>query len=386
MSSSPILVFILKVEPMSFPSRKMFFAITLFAASPNVPAQTTSPAATRPAITLQVGDPAPEFKTGGFVQGKEFSTLEKGHVYVLEFWATWCGPCIGQMPHLSQLSEKYKGKVTFVGLDGLEHKEDDVEPDTMALVKHFMQTHPGRMTYDVAIDSADHHMVKSWFRAAGRGGIPCTFIVDQKAEIAWIGLPMQMEEPLAGVVAGTFDGKKYLADLAAKMAILAPIREAAAAHDYALVLSLGAALEKQHPELLRSVYLTRFIATLNTDPVAAETQFKKTIDANRTEDAFHFAQVVGTTPHLSPDLYATAAVVLKNSLESSNDPERNLDTTRVLSQLNANAGNFPESLTFAERAIDIAKANHFGDGVYALLQQELDQVKAQVPKAATQPG
>ena len=361
----------------------MPFALAVFAAALSAPAQTTSPAATRPAITLKVGDPAPEFKTGGFVQGDAFSTFDKGHVYVLEFWATWCGPCIGQMPHLSQLSEKYKGKVTFVGVDGLEHKEDDVEPDTMALVKHFMETHPGRMTYDVAIDSADHHMVKSWFRAAGREGIPCTFIVDQKGEIAWIGLPMRMEEPLAGVVAGTFDGKKYVADLAAKLAILAPIRKAAAANDYASVLSLADALEKQHPELLNSIYLTRFIATLHTKPAAAEAQLKTAIDADRADDAFRFSQVVSTTPHLSPDLYATAAAVLKKSLATPSDPGMPLESARVLGVLYTNSGDLPEAVKFGEQAIAIAKANHYSDDTVDMFKQELDAIKARMPKAAS---
>lgn len=47
------------------------------------------------------------------VKGKKFDevlTQFKGKVVYVDFWATWCGPCIGQMPYSAKLHEKYKGK------------------------------------------------------------------------------------------------------------------------------------------------------------------------------------------------------------------------------------------------------------------------------------
>ena len=72
--------------------------------------------AKKPAATLKVGDPAPALKADKWLQGDEVKSLQAGKVYVVEFWATWCGPCIVMMPHLAQMQAQYKDKgVTFLG-------------------------------------------------------------------------------------------------------------------------------------------------------------------------------------------------------------------------------------------------------------------------------
>jgi tetratricopeptide (TPR) repeat protein len=66
-----------------------------------------------------------------------------------------------------------------------------------------------RMTYTVAADETEPlgggAMAAAWMEAAGRGGIPVAFIVNGAGRVAWIGHPMYIDEPLAEVVAGTWD-------------------------------------------------------------------------------------------------------------------------------------------------------------------------------------
>lgn len=57
-------------------------------------------AGTQPAVTLKAGDPAPPLKIEKWLKSGPIERFEKGKVYVLEFWATWCPPCIASMPHL----------------------------------------------------------------------------------------------------------------------------------------------------------------------------------------------------------------------------------------------------------------------------------------------
>jgi thiol-disulfide isomerase/thioredoxin len=168
---------------------------------------------------LRLGDEAPALQIAKWVKGEPITEFESGKVYVVEFWATWCGPCIGGMPHVSELQEKYKDEgVRIIGVNIWD------EP---AKVAPFMEERKGRdgsvlpsgdelMEYTVAIEEKEEDgetgkMAKAWMEAAGQGGIPSAFIVDKESRIAWIGHPMQMDKPLEEVVAGTWDIDKEIA-------------------------------------------------------------------------------------------------------------------------------------------------------------------------------
>jgi thiol-disulfide isomerase/thioredoxin len=64
---------------------------------------------------LGVGDPAPKIEVKEFVKGDAVKDFEKGKIYVVEFWATWCGPCRVSIPHLTELQKKNKD-VVFIGV------------------------------------------------------------------------------------------------------------------------------------------------------------------------------------------------------------------------------------------------------------------------------
>jgi len=161
----------------------------------------------QPPVTLKVGDPAPKLQLDKWLKGDPIKEFEKDKIYVIECWATWCGPCIASMPHVTRMQAKYKDKgVVVIGVNVWERDLAAPEP--------FVKKMGDKMGYAVATDvlpitedgsTGTGAMAKTWLQAAGRNGIPCSFIVDRQGKIAWIGHPMQMERPLSLIADNKFD-------------------------------------------------------------------------------------------------------------------------------------------------------------------------------------
>jgi thiol-disulfide isomerase/thioredoxin len=158
--------------------------------------------------TLKVGDKAPPLGKGEWVKGDPVTEFESGKVYVIENWATWCGPCIAAIPHVTELQKKYEDK-------GLVIIGQNMWEDDPSAVKPFVEKMGDKMGYRVVMDEPsgqEGYMARTYMAAAGRNGIPCAFVIDQKGTIAWIGHPMSMEPVLEKVLAGEYDVAKAKAD------------------------------------------------------------------------------------------------------------------------------------------------------------------------------
>jgi thiol-disulfide isomerase/thioredoxin len=162
------------------------------------------------AATLKVGDPAPKLRPGGWVQGEPVKSFDKGTVYIVEFWATWCGPCRVSIPHLNEIAQKFKEKgLVVIGQDSFEQDESRVAP--------FVKSMGDKMTYRVALDKQIGKnkgvMAETWMEAADQHGIPTAFLINKQGIIAWIGHPMTLTDSLIEqVLNGTYDIKKAAAE------------------------------------------------------------------------------------------------------------------------------------------------------------------------------
>jgi len=145
---------------------------------------------------LGIGSAPPKLTVKEFVKGDAIKDFASGKTYVVEFWATWCGPCIKSIPHLTELQKKHND-VTFIGVSVFERDQSGVKP--------FVEKMGDKMDYRVAMDDADGSMGKNWMQAAGQGGIPTAFIVNGDGKIAWIGHPMEMDKPLNDIISGKYD-------------------------------------------------------------------------------------------------------------------------------------------------------------------------------------
>lgn len=153
---------------------------------------------------LGIGDPAPPLtKVTAWMNGTAVSAFEKDKVYVLEFWATWCGPCIAAMPHLTELGHEYKAKGLVV--IGMTHK-DDRGNDKESVAKFVEKTKGNRLGYAVAYSDGDENNA-AYMDAAGQDGIPCSFVIGKDGKIAYIGHPTGLDMVLPKVLDGTWKGK-----------------------------------------------------------------------------------------------------------------------------------------------------------------------------------
>jgi thiol-disulfide isomerase/thioredoxin len=158
-------------------------------------------------MTIGSNAPAPQIEK--FVRGTEPKWFESGKVYVIEFWATWCGPCKQSMPHISDLADKYQGKVIVVGIS-------DEKVDT---VTKFLDTDEWKQKarYNLATDP-DRSTHKQYMEAAAQNGIPTAFVV-KDGKVQWIGHPMGMDEPLKQIVDGSWNPGKYQIEFEAETAM-----------------------------------------------------------------------------------------------------------------------------------------------------------------------
>lgn len=157
---------------------------------------------------LRPGLKAPEIKVGEWLKGNTFEGYSKTDLTVVEFWATWCGPCIEMMPHLTKMAKKHEGKVAFYGVSVREGTGKDVPQK----VKGFVEKNSANMGYNIARDTTDDFMARMWLDSASQFAIPSTFVVDKSGTLIWIGHPSELSKLLDQALAGTFNKAKFAKD------------------------------------------------------------------------------------------------------------------------------------------------------------------------------
>ena len=99
-----------------------------------------------------------------------------GKVVIIDFWATWCPPCVKEIPHFNELAEEYADK-------GLVVLGISVDRDGKDVVKEFMKNRIP-IGYRVAMSNPDIYATyQGYLPSAEQGGIPFTFIIDRQGNI-----------------------------------------------------------------------------------------------------------------------------------------------------------------------------------------------------------
>ncbi|MES0138984.1 TlpA family protein disulfide reductase [Mesorhizobium sp. M0016] len=153
-------------------------------------------------MVLQMESPAPSIKVEYWLRGEPLTNFQPGKVYIVEFWATWCGPCVSAMPHLMQLQEKYRDSgLEVVGIAADENAPTAVEARTK--LDAWLTEKCPNLKYRIAFDHTGE-MNKLWTEPSFSVAIPTSFVVDRDGHIAFIGHPTELDEVLPKVLNGSW--------------------------------------------------------------------------------------------------------------------------------------------------------------------------------------
>ena len=133
------------------------------------------------------GAPLPDFTLNDMAGRAHTLSDYAGKVVMLNFWATYCGPCIKEMPSIQRLKDKMAGKdFAILAVDMAEEPTD---------VKAFLKKHRIKVDFPLLLDP-DGEVVEQWMISA----VPTTFILDPEGKIRYAfygGLEWDNEEVIA---------------------------------------------------------------------------------------------------------------------------------------------------------------------------------------------
>ncbi|WP_265594787.1 TlpA disulfide reductase family protein [Haloferula sp. BvORR071] len=177
-----------------------------------------------------------------WVRGEAPKAWEPGKVYVLECWATWCGPCIAAIPHVDALYDKYHEKgLNVIGVNVWEDGKDKVEK--------FLKDKGDGMSYPVAYTGKGGAFETEWLKPADVKGIPHAFIV-KDGKVVMTTHPAQLtEETIEGLLAGGDAQEKVLNEIKVKQENQQKMSAALQAFQAASAAKDVAAMEKAKEEL-----------------------------------------------------------------------------------------------------------------------------------------
>jgi len=129
--------------------------------------------ANRSSPYLPKGSPAPDFTFQKFGGGTVSLAELRGKIVLLDFWATWCPPCVAEMPVLIQLAKQYESKgVVFVAAN-----RDDAHEARAAVGRYSARKLPEVAQYTAFADdvTTDKYLVVS---------LPTLYVIDREGRVA----------------------------------------------------------------------------------------------------------------------------------------------------------------------------------------------------------
>lgn len=134
---------------------------------------------------IAVGQPAPKINVTNWLANKPADESLAGKFIVLEFWATWCGPCLKAVPHLNELQSRFdRPDLYFISMT--DESADRTETTLRRVNFESM----------VATDETKQTQIAFGDGQKGLEQFPLTVLIDKDNIVRWIGEPEELTEPL----------------------------------------------------------------------------------------------------------------------------------------------------------------------------------------------
>ncbi len=323
---------------------------------------------------LEAGCVAPPLKVFKWLKGKPVTKFQKGKIYVVEFWATWCPPCRTSIPHITELAKKYAGKITFIGVsiwDSVDRatRKPYTKEQYIDIVTKFVKEQGDKMDYTVAMDDLKGTIAETWAKAAQIPGIPSAFVIGKDGKIAVIIHPMSLDDILGQIVDGKFDSKAFIKEQNDKDA-----KEKAEQEAFQKAFAKVEELEKQqkykeaieevdkviaaNPQYEPQAAFGRFDMLLKIDEAAAYVYIRKCSEGlykDNSQALYAIADMVLNNQELkSPDYDTVIEIAEKASNLVNNEDPFILDS---LAAANFRKGNIDKAIEIQEKAVKLIESD-----------------------------
>jgi uncharacterized protein (TIGR03435 family) len=136
--------------------------------------------------SLKAGDKAPTITITDYISNiAKDKTLNNKYI-LLEFWATWCAPCLGAVPHLNELQAKYKNRKD-ISIISMTYESPEIVLKTLKRID---------FKTIVVSDQTEKSQTDFGVKQNGSMTLPRTVLIDNKGVVKWIGVPDQMTDSL----------------------------------------------------------------------------------------------------------------------------------------------------------------------------------------------